>query len=111
MAIVFGSDVMRSAGAPDKVAAIANLAMFVTPTNKLSLRTTFNRSTDDEARTYRGSNNEDLGGLVEQAFDELGQPENGGPALEVVSIERFSLNPDDAQRVIRELLTVVAVPL
>lgn len=46
------------------IGAIGNVSMFLTPTNKLSLRTTFNRNTDDEARTYRGSNNEDLGGLV-----------------------------------------------
>jgi hypothetical protein len=46
------------------IGAIANLSMLITPTNKLSLRTTFNRNTDDEARTYSGSNSEDLGGLV-----------------------------------------------
>ena len=46
------------------IGAIGNLSMLLTPTDKLSLRTTFNRNTDDEARTYTGSNNEDLGGLV-----------------------------------------------
>jgi hypothetical protein len=46
------------------IGAIGNLSVLLTPTDKLSLRTTFNRNTDDEARTYTGSNSEDLGGLV-----------------------------------------------
>lgn len=43
---------------------IGNLTFLATPTNKIGLKTMFNRNTDDEARRYYGMNNEDLGGLV-----------------------------------------------
>jgi TonB-dependent receptor len=47
-----------------KLGTIANFTYLLTQTNKLSLRTTFNRNTDDEARRYEGDNKEDLDGLV-----------------------------------------------
>lgn len=47
-----------------RIGAVGNLTFLATPTNKISLRTTFNRNTDDEARTYLGRNREDLDGLV-----------------------------------------------
>ncbi|KPJ95439.1 MAG: hypothetical protein AMS18_02910 [Gemmatimonas sp. SG8_17] len=47
-----------------RIGAIGNLTVLATPTNKISLRTTFNRNTDDEARQYAGTNREDLGGPV-----------------------------------------------
>ncbi len=47
-----------------RIGAIGNLTYLLTPTNKISLRTTFNRNTDNEARSYFGSNKEDLDGLV-----------------------------------------------
>ena len=46
------------------IGAIGNLTYLLTPTNKISLRTTFNRNSDDEARSYFGDNKEDLDGLV-----------------------------------------------
>jgi len=47
-----------------RLGTIANFTYLLTETNKLSLRTTFNRNTDDEARRYEGDNKEDLDGLV-----------------------------------------------
>jgi hypothetical protein len=47
-----------------KIGTIANFTYLLTQTNKISLRTTFNRNTDDEARRYEGDNKEDLDGLV-----------------------------------------------
>ncbi len=43
---------------------VGNLTYKFSPTQKISLRTTANLSTDDEARTYEGLNLEDLGGLL-----------------------------------------------
>jgi TonB dependent receptor-like, beta-barrel/Carboxypeptidase regulatory-like domain/TonB-dependent Receptor Plug Domain len=48
-----------------RLGTVGNLAFLLSPTQKVGVRTTFTRSTDDEARTYSGLNNEDLGGLVE----------------------------------------------
>jgi len=43
---------------------IGNLTFKPTPSHKLSLRTTVSVDTDDEARTYVGENEEDIGGSV-----------------------------------------------
>ncbi len=43
---------------------IANLTLKPTPGQKVSLRTTVNLSTEDEARTYIGDNREDIGSTV-----------------------------------------------
>lgn len=44
---------------------IGNFTWKPNPDQKLSLRTTVNLSTDDEARVYAGNNEEDIGGLVQ----------------------------------------------
>ena len=44
--------------------AIGNLTYRFSPTQKVSLRTTVNLSTEDEARRYEGANQEDIGGTV-----------------------------------------------
>jgi TonB-dependent receptor len=44
---------------------VANLTANLTPTQQISLQTTVNLSTDDEARTYQGGNREDIGGLLQ----------------------------------------------
>ena len=44
---------------------IGNFTWKPNPDQKLSLRTTVNLSTDDEARAYAGNNEEDIGGLVQ----------------------------------------------
>jgi hypothetical protein len=43
---------------------IGNVTYKPTPSQKISLRTTVNLSTDDEARSYEGENNEDIGGII-----------------------------------------------
>ncbi|MGD2135731.1 MAG: TonB-dependent receptor, partial [Gemmatimonadales bacterium] len=47
-----------------RLGAIANVTMLLSPTDKIGVRGTFTRNTDDEARTYWGRNREDLDGLV-----------------------------------------------
>lgn len=44
---------------------IGNLTFKPNPSQKIGFRTTINLSTEDEARTYRGNNNEDIGSLVQ----------------------------------------------
>jgi len=44
---------------------VANLTANLTPTQQISLQTTVNLSTDDEARFYQGGNREDIGGLLQ----------------------------------------------
>lgn len=44
--------------------AIGNVTLKPGPDQKISLRTTVNTSTEDEARTYVGDNREDIGGTV-----------------------------------------------
>ncbi|MDT8367612.1 MAG: TonB-dependent receptor [Longimicrobiales bacterium] len=44
---------------------VGNFTVKLNPRQKLSLQTTVNLTTDDEARRYRGENAEDIGGLVE----------------------------------------------
>jgi TonB-dependent receptor len=44
---------------------VGNFTVKPTPSQKISLQTTINLTTDDEARTYRGENAEDIGGLIE----------------------------------------------
>lgn len=44
---------------------IGNFTYKPTPSQKLSLRTTVNLSTDDEARTFSGENAEDIGGIIQ----------------------------------------------
>jgi hypothetical protein len=48
-----------------RIGALANLAVMLSPTNKLSFKGTFSRNTDDEARQYFGLNREDLDGYVQ----------------------------------------------
>jgi len=43
---------------------IGNLTVKPNPDQKVSLRTTVNLSTEDEARSYQGENREDIGGIV-----------------------------------------------
>ena len=43
---------------------IGNFTYLLTPTHKISLKTTYNRNTDDEARTFVGNNGEDIGGEI-----------------------------------------------
>ena len=43
---------------------IANLTYRFSPTQQISLRSTVNMSTDDEARRYEGQNREDIGGTI-----------------------------------------------
>jgi len=43
---------------------IGNLTFKPSPTQKISLRTTLNLNTDDEARTFTGLNDEDIGGTI-----------------------------------------------
>ena len=43
---------------------IANVSLLLSPTNKVGVRTTYNRNADDEARVIVGENREDLGGEV-----------------------------------------------
>lgn len=43
---------------------IANLTFLLSPTDKLSLKTTYNRNADDEARRFEGANREDLGSII-----------------------------------------------
>jgi len=45
--------------------SVANFTVKPTPTQQISLQTTVNLSTDDEARFYQGANREDIGGLVQ----------------------------------------------
>ena len=44
---------------------VANLTANLSPTQQISLQTTVNLSTDDEARFYQGANREDIGGLLQ----------------------------------------------
>jgi len=44
---------------------VGNFTVKLTPEQKLSFQSTVNLTTDDEARTYRGENAEDIGGLIE----------------------------------------------
>lgn len=43
---------------------LGNAIVNLTPEHQVGIRSTFNVSTEDEARTYQGVNQEDLGGLV-----------------------------------------------
>lgn len=43
---------------------IGNVTFKPSPNQKISLRTTVNVNTEDEARTYQGENSEDIGGVV-----------------------------------------------
>lgn len=43
---------------------LANASFLLNPSNQLSLQALYNRNTDDEAREYRGGNQEDLGAEV-----------------------------------------------
>lgn len=47
-----------------RIGAVGNLTFLLTPVHKIGIRGTFDLNTDDEARTYQGTNSEDLGGLV-----------------------------------------------
>jgi len=44
---------------------VGNFTVKLNPEQKISLQSTINLTTDDEARTYRGENAEDIGGLIE----------------------------------------------
>jgi len=44
---------------------VGNFTVKLNPEQKLSLQTTVNLTTDDEARRYRGENAEDIGGLIQ----------------------------------------------
>jgi hypothetical protein len=44
--------------------AMGNFSYLISPTQQISLRTMFNRNTDNEARLLSGANNEDLGGVL-----------------------------------------------
>jgi len=44
---------------------VGNFTLKPSPNQKVSLRTTLNLSTDDEARFYQGENSEDIGGLIQ----------------------------------------------
>lgn len=43
---------------------IGNLSYLLSPRHKIALKTTYNRNTDDEARTFVGTNGEDIGGEI-----------------------------------------------
>ena len=43
---------------------IGNITYLLTPEHKIALKTTYNRNTDDEARTFTGNNSEDIGGEI-----------------------------------------------
>ena len=43
---------------------IANITYLLSPAHKIGLKTTYNRNTDDEARTFVGTNSEDIGGEI-----------------------------------------------
>ncbi len=53
----FNSSVRRTV-----LGAMGNFSYLFSPTQQISLRTMFNRNTDNEARILAGANNEDLGG-------------------------------------------------